>query len=86
MNAASKQEQQNFLNYREKIKQGQAPTPQEEETAVLLTHRINKQLSGADGGQAAPQQPVRVSSPEDARRLPSGTQFMLPDGEVRVRN
>lgn len=36
------------------------------------------------GAQSAPAQsaaaPVRVSSPEDARRLPSGTQIILPDG------
>ena len=28
---------------------------------------------------------VRVNSPEEAMRLPSGTQFMAPDGTIRVR-
>lgn len=44
------------------------------------------------GGQPAPAQAsgasqplVRVSTPEEAMRLPLGTQFMTPDGRVKVR-
>jgi hypothetical protein len=44
------------------------------------------------GGQPAPAQAsgasqplVRVSTPEEAMRLPPGTQFMTPDGRVKVR-
>lgn len=34
----------------------------------------------------APQQPlVRVNTPEEAMRLPPGTQFMTPDGRIKVR-
>lgn len=29
--------------------------------------------------------PVRVSSPQEAQALPSGTQFVTPDGQVRVK-
>jgi hypothetical protein len=37
--------------------------------------------------QAAPQQsqPVRVSTPEEALRLPPGTRFVTPDGRMKVR-
>jgi hypothetical protein len=39
---------------------------------------------GAPQAAAAPQQPVRVSSPEEARRLPKGTAIILPDGSPGV--
>jgi hypothetical protein len=43
------------------------------------------------GGQQQPSQqqeqqgPVRVSTPAEAAALPSGTQFVTPDGQVRVK-
>lgn len=36
----------------------------------------------APGGQAAP---VKVTTPEEAMKLPSGTSFVTPDGRVKVR-
>ena len=33
----------------------------------------------------AAMQPVRVNSPEEALKLPSGTSFVTPDGRVKVR-
>jgi soluble lytic murein transglycosylase-like protein len=40
-------------------------------------------IPGAGGATASPPPaPVRVQTPEDARRLPSGTPIILPDGSV----
>jgi hypothetical protein len=38
----------------------------------------------ASGPTAAARAPVRVSTPEEARRLPRGTPIMLPNGDVRT--
>lgn len=41
------------------------------------------------GGLPAPPSPggpVRVSSPDEAMKLPSGTRFITPDGQVRVKH
>jgi len=43
--------------------------------------RINGRGANAGGDQA----PVRVSTPQDAMALPSGTTFVTPDGRVKVR-
>lgn len=41
--------------------------------------------AGVAGGEAPPaQQPVRVSTPEEARQLPPGTPILLPDGTIGV--
>jgi hypothetical protein len=37
------------------------------------------------GAASAAQQPIRVNSPEEAMKLPSGTPFVTPDGRVKVR-
>jgi hypothetical protein len=42
---------------------------------------IQNQISGPQQSQG----PVRVSSPEEAMRLPPGTQFVTPDGRIKVR-
>jgi hypothetical protein len=34
-------------------------------------------------GPATPRGPVRVASPDEARKLPSGTEFIGPDGQLR---
>jgi len=44
---------------------------------------IYKRLSG---GESADNAPVKVGTPEEAAKLPPGTKFMTPDGEVRVRH
>ena len=62
-----------------------------------MARRQQKAMMGPSGGIGGPQPPpgtgntgggsgaVRVSSPEEARRLPSGTRIILPDGrEGRV--
>lgn len=41
--------------------------------------------AGANVGSVASQGPVRVNTPEEARALPPGTQFVTPDGRVKVR-
>lgn len=41
--------------------------------------------AGTAGATAMPTAPVRVSTPDEARALPPGTQFMTPDGRVKVR-
>lgn len=45
------------------------------------------QTDAADAAPAAPAQPniPTVSSPEEAAKLPSGTQFKTPDGRIKVR-
>lgn len=40
---------------------------------------------GSAKAAPAPSQPVRVNTPEDAMRLPSGTVFITPDGRQKVR-
>lgn len=40
---------------------------------------------GAQPPQGSGNQAVRVSSPAEAARLPSGTRFVTPDGEMRVK-
>lgn len=48
--------------------------------------------AAAGGQQPTPQggsgaaSPVRVNTPQEAARLPPGTRFVTPDGQVRVRN
>ncbi len=37
------------------------------------------------GDAPATKQPIRVNSPEEAMKLPSGTPFVTPDGRVKVR-
>ena len=39
-------------------------------------------LAGSAGGGSAP---IRVNTPEEARKLPPGTVFMTPDGRTKVR-
>lgn len=41
--------------------------------------------AGPAGAAAMPTGPVRVSTPDEARALPPGTQFITPDGRVKVR-
>ena len=44
---------------------------------------------GADGGRSgapAPAGPVKVNTPADAAKLPPGTKFMTPDGQIRERH
>ena len=46
-----------------------------------IARRQGGQAAGAQGGSA----PVRVTTPQEAQALPPGTQFVTPDGQVRVR-
>jgi hypothetical protein len=51
----------------------------------LLTGGGSAQAPATPAAQAQPGQPVRVNSPQEAMALPSGTQFVTPDGRVKVR-
>ena len=50
-------------------------------TRSLPTYRDTHPRAAGGGGGKIP----RVSTPGEAMKLPSGTQFMLPDGRVKVR-
>lgn len=46
---------------------------------------VGKHPTEAYGKSAKREGPVKVSTPEEAMKLPSGTQFMTPDGRLKVR-
>lgn len=62
-----------------------------ERMALLQKDRIDTIYSNYGGARPGPQQPgqgqapVRVNTPQEAMALPPGTQFVTPDGRVKVR-
>jgi len=54
---------------------------------TLLSGNGQEAAAPTTAAPAAPQQaaPVRVSTPAEAARLPSGTHFITPDGQTRVK-
>ncbi len=72
-------------NYVTLLNGNNADTPEGKAEAEKL-----KGKQDAPAGKAAPaapatggsEQPVKVSSPEEARKLPSGTPIILPDGRT----
>jgi hypothetical protein len=88
-------------DYETRLDQAKFPSRQNYEavTAQQIGY-IEEFLNGVEGGyqnimsggaQAEPQQaggqggPVRVNTPEEAAALPSGTEFITPDGRRKVR-
>lgn len=54
----------------------------------MLGQQAPQEQTGSAAAPAAPQgagAPVKVSSPDEAMKLPKGTQFIDPDGNVRIR-
>lgn len=49
---------------------------------VVIAPNPGDQPMGAPAQQGSPQNLPRVSSPEEARRLPPGSKFIMPDGRV----
>lgn len=52
------------------------------------TAAVREQVAAATGGPVAPASPANiptVSSPEEAMKLPPGTHFRTPDGQLKVR-
>jgi len=68
---------------------GQPLNPQEQQ---IFNSYVNGRYRGRGNGGGIPlaggapsQAPVRVSTPDEARRLPPGTLFQTPDGRTKVR-
>lgn len=61
----------------------------DDQLSLIETGYRDLLTGSAPSSQTAPQPaqggPVRVSSPQEAMALPSGTQFVTPDGRVKVR-
>lgn len=53
-----------------------------DQVRVLVQPNDGSQPMGAPAQQRGPQNLPRVSSPEEARRLPPGSKFIMPDGRV----
>jgi len=71
---------------------GGKPPVLDEENAAIHDRIMGKgapanNAPAANAAPAAPANaaPIRVNSPEDAMKLPSGTQFVTPDGRVKVK-
>ena len=61
-----------------------APPPGPGSTSVGVTQMLPGSQPAPAG--ATPSAPVRVNSAADAAALPSGTQFITPNGQIRVRH
>ena len=76
----------------QKLARGEQLTPGEQGALALYNRRRTGMptaplpaLPTALPGPASGASPVRVTSPDQARSLPPGTQFITPDGRVKVR-
>ena len=73
------------------VRQGLATYREIQANKTAAQRRIQQQRmaqyqgGGQPGAPAAGGAPVRVNSPQQAMALPSGTRFITPDGQVRVR-
>lgn len=85
-------------DYETKLDQAKFPTRQEYESVTeqqindldSMLNAIETGYGDLLGGQQSPsgsqsQGPVKVATPQDAMKLPSGTQFVTPDGRIKVR-
>ena len=59
---------------------------QEETQSIYSQEAGYKQPGVVEPQEASPSNgPVKVNTPQEAMALPSGTQFVTPDGRVKVR-
>jgi hypothetical protein len=58
--------------------------PEERYEPGSILRRPGAGQPGAGGGAGAATPPVRVGSPEEARKLKPGTRFIIPDGSGRI--
>lgn len=69
-----------------KVARGEALTPAEQQAwSMYRPGRRGGAAAGPAPAAGGGKTPVRVSSPDEARKLPKGTAFMTPDGRVKIR-